>query len=326
MKGEIRDATIALNEAETENAMTGIKLNKQRKMLLRQEAADVKERNDAIAASNKIRTDAEKAQLKIEEDERKRIAKERLDSDMASAKSAMAILDELNKSKETPAEKENREYLEKKAILEANNLSTEDLETQHWNKLNDINLVAQNKQYEDDKKIAEAKLAQKKAIKDAEENLLMSALSSAKSIFSQNKAIQKGVLLAENGIALAKLTMNTIEAVSEDNVASPLTFGMPWAGVHIGQGALGAANIISATSKGLAALGGGSAGSAPSMGSVSGGATTAPQFNVVGNSGANQLAQTLGREQPPIKTYVVAGDVSTGQSLNRNIITNASLG
>jgi len=47
MKGEIREATIALNEAETENAMTGIKLNKQRKMLLRQETSDAKEAADA---------------------------------------------------------------------------------------------------------------------------------------------------------------------------------------------------------------------------------------------------------------------------------------
>jgi len=155
----------------------------------------------------------------------------------------------------------------------------------------------------------------------------MSGLSTLKNIFGKNKEIQKGVLLAENGIALAKLTMNTIEAVSSDNKASPLTFGMPWSGVHIGQGILGAVNIISATQKGLAALGGGSAGSAPSMGAAGGGGgATAPQFNVVGNTGVNQLAATLGREQPPIKTYVTAGDVSSGQSLNRNIITNASLG
>jgi hypothetical protein len=52
MKGEIREATIALNEAETENAMTGIKLNKQKKMLGRQEVSDAKEAADALKTLN----------------------------------------------------------------------------------------------------------------------------------------------------------------------------------------------------------------------------------------------------------------------------------
>ena len=59
-KAELRELEIAYNEAQTENAMTGIKLNKQRKMLLRQEVADQKEANDAIKASNKAKHDAEK--------------------------------------------------------------------------------------------------------------------------------------------------------------------------------------------------------------------------------------------------------------------------
>ena len=50
-----------------------------------------------------------------------------------------------------------------------------------------------------------------------------------------------------------------------------------------------------------------------------------PQFNVVGNSGVNQIAQTLGQQQP-VQAFVVAQNVTSAQSLNRNIITNASLG
>jgi len=59
-----------------------------------------------------------------------------------------------------------------------------------------------------------------------------------------------------------------------------------------------------------------------------GGSSMAPQFNVVGNSGVNQLAETMqGRSaQAPIQAYVVANDVTTAQGLNRNIVTNASLG
>jgi len=71
MKGEIREATIALNEAETENAMTGIKLNKQRKMLLRQETSDAKEAADAQKEILKSKTEADKTALKEKEDRQK---------------------------------------------------------------------------------------------------------------------------------------------------------------------------------------------------------------------------------------------------------------
>jgi len=51
-----------------------------------------------------------------------------------------------------------------------------------------------------------------------------------------------------------------------------------------------------------------------------------PSFNVVGNSPQNQLAQSLGtQEQAPVKTFVVSGDVTTAQSLDRNKVDTASL-
>ena len=73
MKQEIREATIALNEAETENAMTGIKLNKQRKMLLRQEKEEGKAAADAAKENAKAKSDAEKEVLKNKEEAIKKI-------------------------------------------------------------------------------------------------------------------------------------------------------------------------------------------------------------------------------------------------------------
>jgi hypothetical protein len=48
----------------------------------------------------------------------------------------------------------------------------------------------------------------------------------------------------------------------------------------------------------------------------------APNFNVVGNSGMNQLAQI---QQQPIQAYVVSGEVTSAQALDRNRIKNATL-
>jgi DNA repair exonuclease SbcCD ATPase subunit len=50
-----------------------------------------------------------------------------------------------------------------------------------------------------------------------------------------------------------------------------------------------------------------------------------PQFSTVGATGTNQLAELLGN-QPPPRAFVVSGDVSTAQELDRNIVTSASLG
>jgi hypothetical protein len=52
------------------------------------------------------------------------------------------------------------------------------------------------------------------------------------------------------------------------------------------------------------------------------GGSQAPNFNVVGNSGVNQLAQL---QQQPVQAFVVSGSVTTAQSLDRNRIENATL-
>jgi hypothetical protein len=55
-------------------------------------------------------------------------------------------------------------------------------------------------------------------------------------------------------------------------------------------------------------------------------ASAAPQFNVVGASGINQVAQTINKQaNTPVKAYVVSKDVTTAQSLDRNIVSAASM-
>ena len=62
--------------------------------------------------------------------------------------------------------------------------------------------------------------------------------------------------------------------------------------------------------------------STPSTPTGGSGGVMSPSFNVVGNSGVNQLAQL---QQTPIQAYVVSGNVTTAQSLDRNRIENATL-
>jgi len=54
----------------------------------------------------------------------------------------------------------------------------------------------------------------------------------------------------------------------------------------------------------------------------SGGAPQAPQFNVVGNNGMNQLAQL---QQKPVQAFVVSSEMTSAQALERNRINNATI-
>jgi hypothetical protein len=152
------------------------------------------------------------------------------------------------------------------------------------------------------------------------------------------QAISKAIALTQIGIDSAVAISKASTLANAEGVAAQLAFPtVPGIGTiaritsYASTALSVAANIVRA--KQLLSSGGSAGGSSSgggrgssSMGGGSGGA--APQFNVVGNSGVNQLAETMqGRSaQAPIQAYVVANDVTTAQGLNRNIVTNASLG
>jgi hypothetical protein len=59
----------------------------------------------------------------------------------------------------------------------------------------------------------------------------------------------------------------------------------------------------------------------------SAGASTTPQFNVVGRGGVNQLAESVnGMNARPVRAYVVAGEVTSQQNLNRRRARTATFG
>jgi hypothetical protein len=85
--------------------------------------------------------------------------------------------------------------------------------------------------------------------------------------------------------------------------------------------ASGLANVAKITQQKFE--GGTPPGNSPPPSDAGGGGTViSPNFNVVGNSGLNQLGQL---QQKPTKAYVVSGDMTTAQALDRNRIENATL-
>jgi hypothetical protein len=65
--------------------------------------------------------------------------------------------------------------------------------------------------------------------------------------------------------------------------------------------------------------------SAPSAGGGGAGVPSAPSFNLVQGTGANQIAEAVAGQNTPIKAYVVSSDVSDAQELDRNIISNSTI-
>jgi len=98
---------------------------------------------------------------------------------------------------------------------------------------------------------------------------------------------------------------------------SPVRGGIA-AGLAVAAGLVNVAKIASQKFEGGGSSGGG--GGAPAGGG--GGGMVAPNFNVIGSSGVNQLAQI---QQQPTRAYVVSGDVANGLSLERNRLQNATL-
>jgi hypothetical protein len=131
--------------------------------------------------------------------------------------------------------------------------------------------------------------------------------------------IQKAANIAQALISTYQ-GANAIFASAAANPATVLFPAQPFiaAGLAVAGGLANVANISRQKFEG-ASLGGGGDTGAPDFG---GGEATAPQFNVVGDSGVNQLAQL---QQQPVQAYVVSGEVTTSQALDRNRVENATL-
>jgi hypothetical protein len=276
--------------------------------------------------------------------EQKRLAelnKAELDSLNVIDAAKKANADMLLTEQELAIQKENEAYQIKLDNAIKFGQDTEALEIEHLNNLNNINLTAQEKQYANDKEAKEKQIAldketaekkleiekilneQKATIQQQGLDVALQGIGVIKSVFEKSKGVQKAAVIAESAIGIAKMIISN-KVANAGALASPTNILVPGSAApviaanNISTG-LGIAANIAATAKALQALGGGSA---PSGGGVGGGgggtgSTFTPSFNVVGNSGINQLASL---QQQPVKAYITAGEVSSALSLERNTL------
>jgi hypothetical protein len=193
---------------------------------------------------------------------------------------------------------------------------------------------ALDKELDDKKKeTAEAELQRERALQDAKLSLASESLGAISNLVNtfagKSEESQKRAFKITKAMNIAQAVMDTYKganAIFASAAANPSTILFPaqpfiTAGIAIASGLANVATIARQEFQGGSSTGGGGGG-----GGVANAVTamSAPaNFNVVGNTGTNQLADTLGSS--PMKAYVVAGDVTSAQSLERNKIQQSTI-
>lgn len=155
-----------------------------------------------------------------------------------------------------------------------------------------------------------------------------SALSELATAFAGESEAEQRKAFKINKIAgIAQATIDTTVGASKAFV-SQLVPADPTSVIRAGLAA------AFATASGIARIatiaktqfqGGGGSAASSGGGTPSLGSSNPAEFNIVGNTGNNQLAESLGNQEQVVKAYVVSGEVTTAQSLDRNKMKTATL-
>jgi hypothetical protein len=221
-----------------------------------------------------------------------------------------------------------------------------DAEQEYKDKINELEITQAE--------LDTARVEQIKADEEAKRNAKLQSLDTLQQIFGAESAMGKAALIAKQLMAAQELLIDlgaikskASKAIAEaglegaksgtavaGGLAKTLSLGFPaaipaligYAGTAVGivSGVMGAIKKTKSVAGSMGGSGGGGGG-----GSVAAPAPPqpiSPSFNVVGNSETNQLADVLGdSNDTPVQAYVVAGNVTTAQSLERNVIETTSL-
>ena len=307
-------ATLAARDAEIYKA--GQKLQED---LLALEKAGFKDRSGALEA-HRIVTDGINKKYG---DEAAKIAdeakKKKDDEDKAAAEEAKKLAEE-KLARENTAREDSASLLEGEfALKRANNEATFEDEMNLFDRTRQLGkeTLEANKASADavaayDAQTAAARIQIEKAQQAAKLAIISDALGSVADLVGRDT-------VAGKALAIGQAIINTYLGATAALAASPPPFNFIAAGAVIATGLMNVKKIIETKLPGVegGGAGGASAGPLPSMPSIP--SMNAPRIETTG--GANptqQLADTLSATtQKPIKAYVVSGDVSNQQALDR---------
>ena len=331
LEGESEELKNSLYAAETELLALSAKATGFKSEQLVNETGLLEERNAMVLTGleqEQMRKDANaQALIDQESDNAKKIELEQ------------ALLDSQNEVALADIERKREIYAE-------GTQARIDAEQEYLNQINEINLGQDE--------LDRARVEEIKAQEEEKRQAKLQSLDTIEQIFGAESAMGKAALIAKQLMAAQELLIDlgaikskASKAISSAGLeaaesgtsvaggfAKTLSLGFPlaipaligYAGTAVGivSGIMGA---VKKTKSVAGSLGG-------SGGSGGGGVVAAPpapqpispSFNVVGNSETNQLADVLGdNNDTPVQAFVVANDVTTAQSMERNVIDTTSL-
>lgn len=151
-----------------------------------------------------------------------------------------------------------------------------------------------------------------KQLQESKSQLIGDALNNIASIVGKNSKFGKA-------IAIVQAIRDTYAGANKALSSAPPPFNFISAAATV---AAGIANVrqIAKTQEPQAPAG------VSTGGGTSAPASIPPAFNVIGQTGTNQLAEAIaGQNQQPLRAYVVSNEVTSAQSLDRNIVSEATL-
>jgi hypothetical protein len=294
-----------------------------------QEVNAVQDKYNAIIEAAKLANEditiLEEAREKEEQAIRDKFLKERTDKELAAQQELQQQLfdlqaDSVQKTLDGLDISRDAELLKLKEKLDAKLITQEQFEQAQAAVV--ANFTAQTDKVKKD--ADDAELARKVAAADQNLQLASDSLGAISGLVTafagESEAAQRKAFNINKAISIGQAIISTAQGVM--------------AQLAVPQDALTGANFIKA---GIVAATGVAQIATISRTQFKGGGGTPPpppnapttaqsqpaNFNVVGNTGTNQLADTLGSS--PMKAYVVAGDVTSAQSLERNKIQQSTL-
>jgi len=316
----------ALNIKKIGDALTQIKeIDKETEKQLQATNAQLTLRNKEIEDSEDAIDSLKTAQISLNNESNKAN-----DEAAKKRKEELAAIAEINAGK---LALETTFLQTKRAKTLENNAIDLDLLKEQTDKEAAVNEAARLAEAEKQKKADEAEKARKLNMMnmslDATKGGLQGISDLVGAFAGKSLSAQKKAFNTQKKLNIAMATIDTIKGAVSAFTGMTATIPGP---VGLALGAVAAAGVVASgvanvkkiTSTQFEGGGGVSAATGAGVSGSVGQASNPASFNVVGNSNTNQLMEGLNNQQP-VKAYVVSGDVTSAQSLDRNQIKTATL-
>jgi hypothetical protein len=286
------------------------------------ESEKAREQQEKITAANKkrledIRKAEEEAAIKKAEQD-KRINEQLLANE--KAQDDLEIQRELDKeallksirtqSEEDKIAEEEAAAMRRLELADASQAEFLEISQYYFGKREDLRAQedAQNEQLAQDQKVRDEAVAANRLAVAANTANLIAQLA------GEGSAIAKGVAVAQATIDTYKGAVSAYSSLSGIPIVGP-ALGAVAAGVVVAAGIANVKKILATKPVEKGAPSGGASFAAP----------VAPSFNLVQGTGANQIATAVAGQNKPVQAFVVSSNVTTAQSMDRNIIENSKL-